>query len=76
MSRLEQSQRRLAEAVQRLEAALTDGGGRDAGTEIEAVRSAYADLRQTADEVADRLDRAIARVDVLLDDTEARSAAE
>jgi hypothetical protein len=78
MSRLEQSQKRLAEAVQRLEAALADGGGHDGGPvpELEAVRSAYEELRRTVEAVADRLDRAIARVDLLLGETEARDAAE
>ncbi|MGF1625389.1 MAG: hypothetical protein ACFCVH_10930 [Alphaproteobacteria bacterium] len=79
MSRLEQSQKRLAEAVQRLEAALAEGGAaQDAGAarEIAAVRSAYLELQQTADAVADRLDRAIARVDHLLGDMESRNAAE
>ena len=78
MSRLEQSQKRLAEAVQRLEAALAEGGGPDSGAarELEAVRSAYEDLRRTADAVADRLDRAIAKVDLLLGDAESRNAAE
>lgn len=77
MSRLEQSQKRLAEAVQRLESALAAGDAPVvAEREIGAVRSAYNDLRRTADEVADRLDRAITQVDVMLGDAESRSAAE
>lgn len=80
MSRLEESQKKLAEAVQRLEAALAEGGGKasagDAAEEIAAVRSAYDDLKKTADEVADRLDRAIAQVDLVLGEGGARSAAE
>ncbi|MEZ5666394.1 MAG: hypothetical protein R3F55_02970 [Alphaproteobacteria bacterium] len=77
MSRLEQSQRRLAEAVKRLEDALARDGGDDvAKRELAAVRQAYDDLRRTADDVADRLDLAIARVDRLLGDVDSRDAAE
>jgi ElaB/YqjD/DUF883 family membrane-anchored ribosome-binding protein len=78
MTRLEQSQKRLAEAVQRLEAVLAESGGPQgaAARELAAVREAYEDLKRTADAVADRLDRAIARVDLLLGEADARDAAE
>jgi len=78
-SQLEQSQHRLAEAVLRLEAALAGtrpDAGADAGRELSAVRQAHDELRAVANEVADRLDGAIARVDEMLGESEARDAAE
>lgn len=64
--------------MQRLEAALAESRGEGAETapELSAVRTAHDELRTVANEVADRLDGAIARVDAMLGEADARDAAE
>lgn len=74
MSRLATARDRLEKAVTRLEAALDGLGGPDAAgdaalkAELAAVKRDYAELAKTAAEVDGRLQSAIGRLELVLED--------
>lgn len=73
MSRLENSTRRLEQALDRLEGALASSGARESEDSevwrdaLQRAQADYALLEQRSDEVSARLDQAIGRLRALLE---------
>ena len=71
MSRIDAATRRIEQAIDRLERAVSAGGGsRDqSGLEagLTALRAEYAELSKVTDEVSAKLDHAIGRLKLVLE---------